>query len=389
VTVRLRLLEERFLGRPALMAMISCHVMGLFFLPMMPLLLGSLAESFSLNPMDLGVLGSLQLGCTALGALLLTRLGTRWNCRKIILLAVVVELLVNVACMATGSITTIIALRGLSGLAQGMLLAGASGGAAISGRIERLFVLYNVALAVFAVLGVLMGSRLIELYGHSAGFMLFAVVDLLGLVLIFRGLPTFRIEPHTEKSEPSATSPKVSLRPLLALVLFGAALAGTQTFIGRLGDWHGGSVRSVGEALAAGWCLAIITPFLVLPLVRRWGAVIPLVCTYFLVAAIALIISQAESLWLFLIAAALFVPAALFVEPLQFGILGASDPSGRLAALGPAAISVGSFLGPVLAGYVVGVWGQRSIGILAGFFLFLSIVALLPLAVSTYQRRAV
>lgn len=370
--------------------MISCHVAGLFFLPMMPLLLGALALDFSLTPMELGALASVQLGCTAVGAMFLTRLARRHSCRTLVVCAVIVELLVTIGCVLSDSIATIAVLRVVSGFAQGMLLSGASAAAAISRKTERFFVYYNVALAIFAVAGLASGAAAIDHYGHSAGFALVAAVDILGLVLIYWGFPTFKIEQAPRGSDYELSLPSRSKqRSLFALVLFGAALAGSQTFIGRLGEWHGGSIQTVGVFLAAGWCLAIVTPFLILPLVRRWGGVVVLVAAYLFLAAIAITLFVTETLPYFLLAAALFTPAALFVEPLQFGVLGAIDPSGHLAALGPAAISIGSGAGPAIAGVVVMFWGPRSIGILSAVLLFLSIVLIFPLALNSYRTRSV
>ncbi len=203
-----------------------------------------------------------------------------------------------------------------------------------------------------------------------------------------KGFPNFFIHTTQNEHEQSKTpSSPVNLRPLLSLTLFGAALAGTQTFVERIGVEHGGAVEVIGQYLAAGWCLAIFSPFLVVPLIRRWGGVVPLVGAYVFVAAVALALSLTTSLHFYLIVAALFTPSAVFIEPLQFGILGAIDRSGRLAALGPAAISVGSGAGPVIAGYFVGSYGLESIGLLAFFFFLASIFVLFPLAVQTYKKK--
>jgi predicted MFS family arabinose efflux permease len=382
--------DTRFLGRPVLLAMISCHVAGLFFLPLMPLLLGALALDFSLTSVGLGAIGSLQLGCTALGAIFLARSGVRYSCRTLVICAIGVECLVNMGCILSESIATIAVLRALSGFAQGMLLSGASSGAAISRKTERLFVYYNVALAIFAVAGLAVGAWVIDDYGYSAGFALVAVVDLLALALIYWGFPEFKIEQSRQHSEVVAVSPaSTNRKTLFALVLFGAALAGSQAFIGRLGEWHGGSIQIIGGFLAGGWCLAIVTPFLIAPLVRQLGGVMTLVAAYFFVTACAIALSLTQTLPYFLVAAALFTPAALLVEPLQFGVLGAIDRSGHLAALGPAAISIGSGTGPILAGVAVMFWGPGSVGVFAAVLFLLSVIMIFPRALNSYRIRSV
>jgi predicted MFS family arabinose efflux permease len=381
--------DGRFEGHWVLLAMVSCHVSGLFFLPMMPLLFGALAQQFSIDPINLGAIGSLQLSCTAIGAIFLTRLGARYSVRVIVLCAIVGELMINLGCILSDSITTITLLRGVSGLTEGMLLAGASAGAAISRKTEHFFVNYTVALAMLAVTGLSLGAGAIQAYGYAAGFALFVFIDLIGLVLIYRGFPIFMIERNFGNADP-ISGPNFSTRlvPLFAMGLFGAALAGTQTFIGRLGDLHGGSIQAIGMALSAGWVLAVGTPFFILPLVRRWGGLLVLLGAYVFISMVAVALSITESFPLFLLAASLFTPAALFIEPLQFGVLGSIDPGGRLAAFGPAAISFGSGVGPVLAGAMVAYGGLRAVGVLGSVLLALSLAIFLPAAQKAYRGIA-
>lgn len=368
-----------------LIAMVSTHVAGLFFLPIMPLLLGAIASDFGATSTQLGTIATIQLSFTALGAALLSKLGSIYSCRTLVLLAVSTELLINITCTMVDSTVAITLLRAVSGLSQGVLLAAAAAIAAASQNTERIYATYNVLLAVFAVLGLLIVSRIIMQYGSAGGFLLFAAVDLLAFSFILKGFPNFFIRTvQNESKQPHRTH--VSFKPLLSLALFGAALAGTQTFIERLGSEHGGSVVVVGQYLAAGWCMAIFTPLLVVPLIRKWGGVLPLVGAYFFVALVSLALSLTTSLPLYLIAAALFTPSAVFIEPLQFGILGLSDRSGKLAALGPAAISVGSGVGPILAVGFVSVYGLKNIGFLACLLFLTSIFVLFPLAVKVYKK---
>jgi predicted MFS family arabinose efflux permease len=367
--------------------MISCHVAGLFFLPIMPLLIGVIASDFGANSIQIGTLGAVQLSWTAIGAILLSKLATKINCRTLVLIAIIFELLVNIASAMADSITAITFLRALSGLSQGALLASAAAASAVSNNTERIYSLYNSVLAIFAVLALLIGSEIIEQYGHSGGFLMMAVVDLFAFFLIYIGFPRLIIRTFSVKSK-LETVKKLSLnfRPLLALALFGAALSGTQTFIERVGVWHGGSIGEIGQSLAFGWCLAIVAPFLVVPCIRKFNGIKSLTCAYIFVSLVALALSLTTSLSFYLIAAALFVPTALFIESLQFGILGTIDNSGKLAALGPAAISLGAGVGPILSGSVIGIYGLKSIGIIACILFLVSIFVLFPLAVKTYTQ---
>jgi predicted MFS family arabinose efflux permease len=369
------------------MAMISCHVAGLFFLPIMPLLIGVIASDFGANSIQIGTLGAVQLSWTAIGAILLSKLVTRVNCRTLVLIAIVLALLVSIASAMADSITTITFLSGISGLTQGVLLASAAATSAVSKNTERVYSFYNSVLAVFAVLGLLVGSKVIEQYGHTGGFLIIALVDFFAFILIYIGFPKFLIQTSSvkRKLEVNKKSP-LNYRPMFALVLFGAALSGTQTFIERVGAWHGGSIEEIGQSLAFGWCLAIFSPFLVVPCIRKFNGVKSLTGAYVFVSFVALALSLTTSLSFYLIAAALFIPTALFIESLQFGILGTIDNSGKLAALGPAAISLGSGVGPIFSGSIIGIYGLKSIGIIACIIFLVSSFVLFPLAVKTYSQ---
>ncbi len=366
-------------GRAVLPAMILCHVSGLIFLPLMPVLFETLAQAYFLSPLQLGAIGSVQLGCTAIGAFLLTRLGAGISCRALVVVAITVELLVNSACVFLESIEIISVLRGVAGLAEGVLLAGASAGAVIKGRTAQYFVYYNIGLALFAVASLVGGAGVVQQFGYSAGFALIAVVNFTSLLLIYAGFPGFKLKQTSDDEISNIVDTHQLTKAFLALVFFGVALAGTQAFIGRFSESHGISVEAISFSLGVGWSIAILTPLLVMPLINRAGVVIPLIVGYLILFFIVVALSLLELPAMFLIVAALFTPTALFIQPLQFGVLGAIDPGGRLAALGPAAISVGSATGPVLVGVAVGFWGLGSVGIVAAGMLILSIVSLYPL----------
>jgi predicted MFS family arabinose efflux permease len=122
-------------------------------------------------------------------------------------------------------------------------------------------------------------------------------------------------------------------------------------------------------------------------MIRRKGGVGLLVVAYILLITAALTLTLAASLPVYLFAAALFTPIVMVIEPIQFGVLGRVDSTGRLAALGPAAISVGSAIGPLVASASVGLFGLVSIGVLASSFIIVSILLLYPLAHQAYRVK--
>ena len=218
------------------------------------------------------------------------------------------------------------------------------------------------------------------LYGHAGVFTLFVVVNVLALCFIYVGFPHFILRTNSAPfCEDRVGIPKEGVQALIALIFFGVALSGTQTFIERLGFWHGASLEVVATSLGWGWCIAIVTPFILIWLMRRCkDNLVLLLPAYTLIAGLAIILSLAQTTIVYLIAVALFTPFIMFIEPLQFGVLGQLDDTGRLAALGPAAISIGSGLGPLILGVLVNNFGLLSVGITAGSLLSISLLFLYP-----------
>jgi predicted MFS family arabinose efflux permease len=139
-------------NKKTIIAMIACHVSGLFFLPLMPLLFGAIANDFGANSFQLGTLGTVQLSCTALGAFLLSKLAKKYNGRSLVIFAILTELIINIASAMTDTLATLFYLRAMSGLCQGILLASAAAIAAKNKNTEGMYSLYNSLLAFSAVL---------------------------------------------------------------------------------------------------------------------------------------------------------------------------------------------------------------------------------------------
>lgn len=369
-------------------AFAACHVAGLIFLPAMPLVMGALVKDFAADPAWLGRIASLQLITTALGAFCFSLLGRRINCRTLVILALAGEVLINIATANADGVFSLLILRGFSGFFQGTLLAAAGAGAALSNRTEKTFALYNIALAVFAVVVLIFGARVVPEYGNAGVFGLIICVDILALAIVIRQFPTFRLVRKEGNAPPLAihTIPG-AYRVLLALGLFGIALSGTQTFMERLGFYHGSTLDVMANALALGWCIAIFSPFILLLYCHaRRRITVLLLVAYAGIATLALMLSYAPSSQVYLVAMALFTPVIMFIEPLQFGVLGRLDGSGRLAALGPAAISIGCGAGPIVTSIMVSRFSLLAVGIFACALFVMSFLLLFPASQSSRVR---
>lgn len=364
----------------SIIALIACHVAGLIFLPAMPLVMGAFVSDFAANSDWLGRIASMQLMTTACGALCFSVLGSKWNCRTMVLLALCIETGLNLATALADSIFVLLWLRGLSGFAQGILLAAAGAGAALATRTEKTYALYNIVLALFAVVVLISGAGLVKQYGNKGVFGLIVCVDILAFLVMLQYFPSFQFK--QKATQLSIERKKVqpgALQVLFALGLFGIALSGTKTFMERLSFFHGTNLEVMAFALALGWSTAVVSPFFLVIFCDTYQRVRRmLILAYMGVALLAFLLAFAPIPSIFLIAMGLFTPVVMFIEPLQFGVLGRLDSSGRLAALGPAAISVGCGIGPLLASEVVSRFSLVGVGILACGLFLISFILLYP-----------
>lgn len=65
-------------------------------------------------------------------------------------------------------------------------------------------------------------------------------------------------------------------------------------------------------------------------------------------------------------------------QPYFYGALAYLDPSGRFAATGPGMISIGSGIGPALAGFIALSSSLRSVGLFVSLTYMLSACLILP-----------
>ena len=81
-----------------------------------------------------------------------------------------------------------------------------------------------------------------------------------------------------------------------------------------------------------------------------------------LVAALALVIVNAQSFAPYAAAASVFAAVMIFTHTFAFGTLARLDPSGRALAATPAMLMAGAALGPILGGTLVQWHGYPALG---------------------------
>ena len=341
----------------------------------LPVLLGSLADSFALDARAIGLMGSTCFAGYLLGTLgapfWMNRLDWRW-------------------------------LTGLSALGTAASFAGS---AAVS-DVRALYVIWAL-IGFFASTMTCLGMRILadlpnkeRAYGVRQGvelsvtaLVLFALPPLviapfkypgaalaLAAVVAVLGLSAFALprRPHTQDARTAGglALPRSAWISLGVFLLFLIGNIGLWAFLERLGSSLAIQPAQMGLVFAVLKLLGGVAAFAVAALGGRLPQRSAFVLVLTAISAGLLLLALAEGFAAFALGAWLWEFAFTCGCVLQTAAIARSDASGRAIVLVPAAFAIGSMIGPALAGYAV---AAGSFGPLLGLALLSSVVPLLAL----------
>lgn len=331
----------------------------------LPVLLGSLADSFHLPPEQVGLLGSICFGGYLLGTLgapiWMNRLNWRWLtgmgavftalCFALSAMVQALPLLyVSWACIGFfASTMTCLGMRVLSDLPNKERAFGVRQGVELSVTAAVLFALPPLLIARF----------------HYAG----AAWALAALVLLL-GLSAFWVPPGVRGSVLSKTDamaeqpqrmPVAAWWALAVLWLFLVGNIGLWAFLERIGVHLSVSAADMGVVFAVLKLLGSVAAFFVASIGTRWSLARGLSITLLgLIAGLGLLASAsgfgfyAAGSWLWEFA---FTCGCV----LQTAHIARTDSSGRAIVLVPGAFALASMVGPGVAGKLMGAQGLAPI----------------------------
>ena len=132
---------------------------------------------------------------------------------------------------------------------------------------------------------------------------------------------------------------------LIALIFMWAANGSIWTYVERLGQSTGLSLQQVGTTLSIAAAVAILGPITAHYVHDRFGFRKPIMIGATLKIGAALVLCNWMIPQAYIVAATLFVLAALFIVPYLMSLMSLADPTGRLAAAAGGLLTAGSSLG--------------------------------------------
>ena len=353
----------------------------------LPVLLGSLADSFHLQPEQVGLLGSICFGGYLLGTLgapiWMNRLNWRWltvvgaigTALCFALSAMVQALpLLYVSWACTGffaSTMTCLGMRMLSDLPNKERAFGVRQGVELSVTAAVLFALPPLLIARFQYAG--------------AAWALAALVLLLGFSVFW--VPSGAHARSTLSNDALTIQPQrmpvTAWWALAVLWLFLVGNIGLWAFLERIGVHLSVSATDMGVVFAVLKLLGSVAAFFIAGVGARWSLARGLSVTLLGLMGGLGLLASATGFGFYATGAWLWEFAFTCGCVLQTAHIARTDPSGRAIVLVPGAFALASMVGPGVAGKLMGVQGIEPV---LWFALASSVVPVLNLLLSKKSR---
>jgi predicted MFS family arabinose efflux permease len=330
-------------------ALVAVGVIGASIFLAMPVVVGALATS-GFSDAEVGQFSSVQLFCVSLGCLASLWLGPRMNVRSLAALALGVQLAMDLASVFVSSYPLFTAIRALAGMAGGAAISTTTAALARTRTADRNFGWFLLCQIVFQMLATWQLPRVVGSFGIQGVFLTFVALEIAVLALLVRTLPAASL--GTSKTAEGGNTPRVWLLcagVLLSILFFFVTVGSFWTFVGRIGAQNVGlSPSTVGSGLSLAAFGGLAGAFLPVLLGARLGRALPITLAAAALMSGLQLMTRAESLASFVVAAALFSFGWFLIYPYQLGVLASLDRDGRAVIASAALTGAGLGIGPAI-----------------------------------------
>jgi hypothetical protein len=353
----------------------------------MPSMLGALARGYSLGAEPLGRLASVELIGFLWGSLF-TSNRTIAQLVKWVFIGCVLIAAANIAVLQMTMHLPFMALRLIAGFGAGIGFGYGLKICAMSAGPTLSFGMFTGSMSMVMIVGFQIVAHLIESRAGGAGareaeilqgvartvFGIYASLAVAAaLVFLANRPPGVPANGVAELKRHGLPAPLV-LIGLLAIVLAFVGQGGVWAFLQTLGISHGFTVSGVANAMSAFAIMGILGSLaagIAPQRIPRWRPIA--VALLFLYGGLYALYSPRSLAW-YVAGCAVGGFYWNFILPLILGLLARIDETGRGSVLGGTMSSVGSAVGPLLAGQFIRGMDYRPAGLLAGGLCFISLV---------------
>jgi MFS family permease len=338
----------------------------------MPIIVGALQDGWGYSPAYAGYVTSVDLAGLLLGSVATSLLAHRLDWRWYVGGALTLSAVSNLLCAPFHGIALLCVFRFAAGLGSGATYASSLTLLSRHSEPVRAFSCLILLQVVANALVLLVFPLLSDRWGPGAIFDAIAAVLLASVAvapLLARRDP--RASPSPPRTGPRRTLlGRVPLPPALciaAVALFYVTIGSYWAYAERMGIEFGMSMQRVHGLLTAGVFLSAVACLSARAVGARFGQSRALLAALALLAATLLVHGLFPTAAMFVINLAVLQLCWNFIDIFQLGTLAVVDPSGRTAALVPAAQGAALAVGPAAAGFILGLGkGYTAVLLLAG-----------------------
>jgi len=345
----------------------------------MPMWVGAVITDYRLSETAAGAIASAELFTVAVMSVIGALIVNRMDRRLMALIGILILIVGNGLSIVMHDVVLLTGLRMLCGIGKGFTVAAVFSTIAQAPNPTRAFALTNAAYAALGAFYFLLIPNQIKALGASGAFLVITIVTAVGLLLL----------PWMPRVKAQAAPVMEDLRALLtpAGLVALAGLAGVMLghsiiwiFVQMIGTSEGLTLDQVGIVLSLSMLVTIAGPATAHVLPSSLGLWRPMAWALGIKAALAILLVANLGAAVYWISAPAFSVISLFVVPFVMGLLSKIDTSGRLAASGSAAMTLGSSAGSLIGGWTAETLGYGALGWMAAFIFAASAVFLLPQA---------
>ena len=338
---------------PAIISMLWIGVVGSSVILILPLMLGSMVDDIGLTEAEAGYVTSANMIGGGLGTFFVTFLLSKFPWQRLVKFALVIVVSANIASAFLGSYETLLFMRLISGLGEGLALGIANAAIGLTRNPDRIFGFFVFSALTFSAVSLFFLPYVLIPWGSSGVFLFIALFAVASLAVV-RNFPG--------KIQSSGSSQRISFdKGIAAAFLFGAGAilvyftgeGGFWTYLDRIGVSNGMDVGTVGRYLGLS-SVAGMGGALIAALVNsKFGRTLPLFLCLIVTIISMVIVLKKVTPFEFALSAMLFQFAWSAAIPYFLAVLSSLDMSGRVLVVGVAMQPAGLALGPAIAASLI------------------------------------
>lgn len=357
---------------------------GEVFIYLVPVVLGSVVESFALSEGTAGLLIALEIAASSAAAVGCATYLNRLPIRQFALVCILVVIIGDFLSSMVQDVGVFVFLRVAAAVGAGALFAIANALAATTQRPEKTFSVMGFTVILAATFGFMGLTYAIEQYGPQAAFAALACLTALGLPFVV-WLPKSVSRPLPQKGAADTKQP--APLKLQSIAMFGGILLlfvgqyALWVYVERIGSAAGLSLEQISTVLIFNGFISLAGPLAAHRLGRRYGHTWPILVGVSIQAVTIVTLVYSSSLSAFGASVILMSCSYVFAIPYLRAVMAGIDRSGRVAGASTAFVTVGAAAGPGIGGLILNAGGTYLIlGWMAAVMLVFTALIVTPVA---------